>query len=87
MTTPSRTRSRFLRLQCRFKLLQQPSYSLYLAHIVTLFQKLKQHMRILRHSDDNDLKDAVQAWFEGCHETFPFCCNPCVEVKVNYVEN
>ena len=57
--------------ECGFQLLPHPPYSPDLAPSdFFLFQQLKKHLRGSHYDDDDDVKDAVQAWFAGCENTF-----------------
>ncbi|EYB92686.1 hypothetical protein Y032_0191g1317 [Ancylostoma ceylanicum] len=56
---------------CGFELLSHPPYSPDLApSVYFLFGNLKQHLRETRFRDENELKSAVESFFDSCDKNF-----------------
>ena len=81
--------------ECKFEQLNHPPYSPDLAPSdYYLFQNLKSHLCGSRFLDDDELKAAIEAWFEDKIDDFYFkgigCLNEkwakCIEVKGDYIE-
>ena len=80
--------------ECRFQLINHPPYSPDLAPSdYFLFGNLKHHLRGTRFGDDDDLKSAVEEYFDGCDKSFflkglknlKSRCEKCIEVLGDYI--
>ena len=81
--------------ECKFEQLNHPPYSPDLAPSdYYLFRNLKSHLRGTKFRDDDELKAAIEAWFEDQIDDFYFkgidCLKEkwakCTEVKGKYIE-
>ena len=78
--------------ECKFEQLNHPPYSPDLAPSgYYLFRNLKSHLRGMRFRDNDELKAAIEAWFEDQIDDFYFKglkekWAKCIEVKGDYIE-
>ena len=76
--------------ECKFEQLNHPPYSPDLAPSdYYLFRNLKSHLRGTKFRDDDELKAAIEDWFEDKIDDID-CLKEkwakCIEVKGNYIE-